>query len=137
MSWWSKKVKKYAGTALGIVGGALLGAATGGLGWAALGKGLISMAGIGGGLLGGAAGMGMDAQKAQAKAAEQAANEQKRQIAEQEALAKAERRKKIDDLRESAGIGLLAGRRTLVSGSETGLGGTTGGMTDGLNNKLG
>ena len=26
MSWWSKKVKKYAGTALGIVGGAVLGA---------------------------------------------------------------------------------------------------------------
>ena len=127
MSWWSKKVKKYAGTALGIVGGAVLGAVTGGLGWAA----------VGGGLLGGAAGMSSDAQRANAKAAEQAANEQKRQIAEQEKLALAERKRKIDNLRESAGIGLLAGRRTLVSGSETGLGGTTGGMTDGLNNKLG
>ena len=127
MSWWSKKVKKYAGTALGIVGGAVLGAVTGGLGWAA----------VGGGLLGGAAGMSSDAQRANAKAAEQAANEQKRQIAEQEKLALAERKRKIDNLRESAGIGLLAGRRTLVSGSETGLGGTTGGMTEGLNNKLG
>ena len=127
MSWWSKKVKKYAGTALGIVGGAVLGAVTGGLGWAA----------VGGGLLGGAAGMSSDAQRANAKAAEKAADEQKRQIAEQEKLALAERKRKIDNLRESAGIGLLAGRRTLVSGSETGLGGTTGGMTDGLNNKLG
>lgn len=127
MSWWSKKVKKYAGTALGVIGGAILGAVTGGLGWAA----------VGGGLLGGATGMASDAQRANAKAAEQAANEQKRQIAEQEKLALAERKRKIDNLRESAGIGLLAGRRTLVSGSETGLGGTTGGMTDGLNNKLG
>jgi hypothetical protein len=127
MSWWSKKVKKYAGTALGIVGGAVLGAVTGGLGWAA----------VGGGLLGGAAGMSSDAQRANAKAAEKAADEQKKQIAEQEKLALAERKRKIDNLRESAGIGLLAGRRTLVSGSETGLGGTTGGMTDGLNNKLG
>ena len=127
MSWWSKKVKKYAGTALGIVGGAVLGAVTGGLGWAA----------VGGGLLGGATGMSSDAQRANAKAAEKAADEQKRQIAEQEKLALAERKRKIDNLRESAGIGLLAGRRTLVSGSETGLGGTTGGMTEGLNNKLG
>lgn len=128
MSWWSKKVKKYAGTALGIVGGAILGAVTGGAGWALAGK----MAA--GALIGGSQGYSSDKQKEMAKEAQA---EQKRQIAEQEALAKAERRKKIDDLRESAGIGLLAGRRTLVSGSETGLGGTTGGMTDGLNNKLG
>lgn len=123
MSWWSKKVKKYAGTALGVVGGALLGAVTGGAGWA-----------LAGALLGGSQGYSSDKQKEMAKEAQA---EQKRQIAEQDALAKAERRKKIDNLRESAGIGLLAGRRTLVSGSETGLGGTTGGMTDGLNNKLG
>lgn len=131
MSWWSKKVKKYVGTGLGIVGGALLGLVSGGAGWALAGK----MAA--GALLGGASGASSDAQRANAKAAEQAANEQKRQIAEQEKLALAERKRKIDNLRESAGIGLLAGRRTLVSGSETGLGGTTGGMTDGLNNKLG
>ena len=131
MSWWSKKVNKYEGTGLGNVGGALLGLVSGGAGWALAGK--IAA----GALLGGASGASSDAQRAQAKAAEQAANEQKKQIAEQEALARAERRKKIDNLRESAGIGLLAGRRTLVSGSETGLGGATGGMTDGLNNKLG
>ena len=128
MSWWSKKVKKYVGTGLGIVGGALLGLVSGGAGWALAGK--IAA----GALLGGSQGYSSDKQKEMAKEAQE---EQKRQIAEQEALAKAERRKKIDDLRESAGIGLLAGRRTLVSGSETGLGGTTGGMTDGLNNKLG
>lgn len=128
MSWWSKKVKKYVGTGLGIVGGALLGLVSGGAGWALAGK--IAA----GALLGGSQGYSSDKQKEMAKEAQ---DEQKRQIAEQEALARAERRKKIDNLRESGGIGLLAGRRTLVSGSETGLGGTTGGMTDGLNNKLG
>ena len=128
MSWWSKKVKKYAGTALGVVGGALLGAVTGGAGWALAGKILA------GSLIGGSQGYSSDKQKEMAKEAQA---EQRRQIAEQDALAKAERKRKIDNLRESAGIGLLAGRRTLVSGSETGLGGTTGGMTDGLNNKLG
>lgn len=133
MSWWSKKVKKYAGTALGIVGGALLGYLTGGVGLALTG-GKLFAATAAGGLLGGSKGYSSDKQMQMAKEAQA---EQKKQIAEQEALARAERRKKIDDLRESAGIGLLAGRRTLVSGSETGLGGTTGGMTDGLNNKLG
>lgn len=123
MSFWGKKLKKYAGTALGVVGGAILGAVTGGAGLA-----------VAGALLGGSQGYSSDKQKEMAKEAQ---DEQKRQIAEQEALARAERRKKIDNLRESGGIGLLAGRRTLVSGSETGLGGTTGGMTDGLNNKLG
>ena len=87
MSWWSKKVKKYAGTALGVVGGALLGAVTGGAGWALAGKILA------GSLIGGSQGYSSDKQKEMAKEAQA---EQRRQIAEQDALAKAERKRKID-----------------------------------------
>lgn len=74
----------------------------------------------------------------QRSATRKAQREQEKLIAEQKAQALEERKNKIDALRKSGGVGLIAGRRTLVSGSETGLG-ATGGMTanTGLNTKLG
>lgn len=99
----------------------------------------LEVAAIGSLVLGGAsAGASAYSSHKQRSAARKAQKEQDKLIAEQKAQALAERKQKIDALRESGGVGLIAGRRTLVSGSETGLG-TTGGMTagTGLNTKLG
>ena len=72
MSWWSKKVKKHIGKALGLTAGAIGGFLTGGLGWAALA-----------GMAGYFAGDSADNAHAAAKLQEQQAEEAKKQAEEQ------------------------------------------------------
>lgn len=72
MSWWSKKVKKHMGKALGLTAGIIGGALTGGAGLAVLG-----------GLGGLFAGDSSDQAHAAAKLQEQQADEAKKQAEEQ------------------------------------------------------
>lgn len=68
----------------------------------------------------------------------QEAREQRRELRKQQEEEKrqalADRKAKIDALREG-GIGLTTGRRTLLTGSELGM--TSQSQMDGINNKLG
>lgn len=88
------------------------------------------------GLVAGLASAGASAKAAhdQRKEAKAQRREIRKQQEEEKAQALAQRKAKIDALRES-GVGMTTGRRTLLSGSELGM--TAQSNMDGMNQQLG